>query len=97
MPRGNIYLRGVVFEARAPTGTIGVILERRSQQLGYGWTGWSALQTWNISNSAWDVYQDQGNLSGYYDNFEYRLKYYATQTNTNTIRNIYLTVTRTTK
>ena len=97
MPRGNIYLRGVVFEARAPTGTIVVILERRSQQLGGGWTGWSALQTWNISNSVWDVYQDQGNLSGYYDNFEYRLKYYATQTNTNTIRNIYLTVTRTTK
>ena len=61
------------------------------------------MQTWNITNSAWDVYQDQGNLSGYYDDFEYRIVYRNTQdsgsspASGNCLRNVYLTVTRTTK
>ncbi len=110
VPRGNLYLRGIVFEARAlgsgPNikNTV-VTLDRRSRQLGGAFNAWETITTWTLdfNDLAWEVRQGDGTLAGYYDDYEYRLKYrnYAGSgsgsTTGNYLRNVYLTVTRTTK
>ena len=78
--RGSIIHRGVSFEARVQNETgvseaLVVELQRRSRQLGGAFTASSTIKSWTISSTAWDVYSDSGNLTGSYDEFEYRLGY----------------------
>ena len=82
-----------------------VKLDRRSRQLGGVFSAWETISTWtlDLQNLAWQVKAGDGVLAGYYDDYEYRLQYYADQgsgsgpTSGDVLRNVYLTVTRTTK
>lgn len=99
VPRGNIWLRGLVFEARVPSGfSMVVLLQRRNSQLGSAFTSWTTIKEWTIIEEAWAVYSDSGTLSGYHDDFEYRVTYYTSfSTAGDWLRNVYLTLQRITK
>jgi hypothetical protein len=95
--RGSLLRRGVVFEAQKPGGstTIAIQFQRRSAQLGGAFGGWTTLDSWDQDDfsATWDVFSAGGNLSGYYDDFEYRLLWSATNTGgLQWLRNIYITV-----
>lgn len=103
--RGSLLRRGVVFEAKRPitTSTLVVILEARNKQLGGGFGNWYTVDSWDLSFdvspgqsgsiNVWDVYSGGGNLSGYYDEFEYRLRWTSNNTGGGQfLRNAYLTV-----
>lgn len=110
MPRGNIYLRGLVFEYRTLSNAGNdtqcyVDLQRRLKQLGGAFTAWE-LVTSRISQvnfNPWEVEQSDSTLSGYYDDYEYRVRYQCfpqnglAPTSGDFLRNVYLTVTRVTK
>lgn len=110
VPRGNIYLRGMVFEFTTQTNAghdtqCVVELQTRNKQLGGTFSAWTVQQSWTslFNVIAWDVNQGSATLTGYYDDFEYRVVYYcqledgSSPTTGNYLRNVYLTVTRTTK
>lgn len=77
--RGDIYKRGLVFEARAPTSGVNVrvLLQRRSKSLGAAsFTAWETVETIIVNSSlhsGWTMFADSSTLCGYYDDFEYRL------------------------
>jgi hypothetical protein len=77
--RGDIYKRGLVFEARAPTSGVNVrvLLQRRYKTLGAGsFTAWETVETIIVDSSLhsdWTMFADSSTLCGYYDDFEYRV------------------------
>jgi predicted phage tail protein len=113
VPRGNIHLRGLQFEARAPNALAGVNrllinLQRRKAALGGAMEPYETVESFEIG-TAWDVYSDTGLLSGFYDDFEYRVTAETTVWNGSAwvasaqyaavqcLRNVWLTVQRVTR
>ena len=116
IPRGNLFQRGIVFEARkffdggSETARPIIQLKRRMKQLGGGFSAYVTLETWDFNGATdvalgstfnvWQVYADTGSLGGHYDEYEYSLHFACTMGGTPTgdvVRNVYLTVTRSTK
>ena len=98
--QGQIFKRAVNFEARAPSGrTVTVILEtRRKDFSGDPWTSWITIETWTITDTAWVIYRDTGNLTGPFDAFAYRLRASIdSASGTTALREACLTVDETTR
>jgi hypothetical protein len=96
--RGEIWLRAVVFEARAPgTSSITLELQQRRAELGGVLSDWNTLDTFLVDQPAWEVYADTGTLGGYYDEVEYRLRLLANTgeySATNVIRQVMFSAIR---
>lgn len=92
MPPGGVWLRGLTFEARKSnaSNTFDVSINRRRKYAG-AWDASFQLTNWTISNPAWQIYTDQGTLSGAWEDFEYSFDWFAGLNHTDCIRNIYLT------
>lgn len=95
---GQGWERRLHFEARNLGTSWGLELERRRKVLGGAFGSWLVLETFTITDSAWDVFADSGALAGTYDDFEYRLRVSNLPGGTLTVlRNVYLTAVRITK
>lgn len=107
-PRGSIYLRSASFEARAPNYVVGtdshyidVTLRRRTKPWGSGtWDAFSTVNTWKITNGAWDLFNSSATFSGGYEDVQYQLCYQASSGSHNAvdvIRQKYVTLKEVTR
>lgn len=102
---GQLWRRGMHFEGKTvfgfPSPTVTIELQRRFAILGGGFNAWAVLETFDVTGLNWEIYADSGNLSGTYDDYEYRLRVTAiTGSIVSTewiIRNIYMTTARVSK
>ena len=102
IPPGQIWRRGLHFFARTDlvARPMTVELQRRRAILGGALGAWETTETFNVNNTAWELFADSGNLAGFYDDFEYRL---IATPNINTpaafqmMSDVYLTLARATK
>lgn len=100
---GQIWRRGLHFEARTHSAgqVVEIEVQTRNAKFGGGLGAWTTQGTWSITDTAWDLYTDQGGLVGSYDDFEYRVRTInlpaGMADSFQYIRNVYLTLARVTK
>ena len=102
VPRGANYQRGIVFEARNPgynaavsSTSMAVVLQARFAKLGGAFGPWLEMKRWEVTSTAWDVYEDATLIAGFYDDLEYRVIYLNNSSANNAtpvLRQIYLTI-----
>jgi hypothetical protein len=97
---GVIFKRAFSFEARAVAGgnTIVTLQARQRDFSGDTISAWFDVDVNTITDTAWVIYRDTGNLTGAFNEFEYRIVARVTVASTTTcLRNAYITVDRQTK